>query len=259
MTDPTPEPALVVDLGDRAVDLGPGDVVTFGRDDSAEPGEVTAHLGLSPNPRLHAHAGVIEVAPDGWTLRNTGRWLHLGLIEIGGPNRADLAPGRALRVPYHRCRVEVSTGDEVVGFEATCPALGEHDPVAPLPSGATVGGLGLDRSAGYFRALVALCEPRLRDPASDALATTAEIARALNGSGAEPDRVTAKAVERRLAHVRRKLSLGAADPYGGSAAGLEARDAGRQLADLLLRTGTVTAADLELLEPEGGGGGEGRG
>ena len=56
------------------------------------------------------------------------------------------------------------------------------------------------------------------------------------------------AVERRLAHVRRKLGIGAADAYGGSAAGLEVRDAARVLADLVLRTGAVTADDLAWLE-----------
>jgi hypothetical protein len=70
--------------------------------------------------------------------------------------------------------------------------------------------------------------------------------------------VTAKAVERRLANVRRKLGIGAADAYGGSAAGLEVRDAARVLADLVLRTGTVTPADLALIEPGAGGPPDGR-
>ena len=56
-----------------------------------------------------------------------------------------------------------------------------------------------------------------------------------------------KGVERRLAHVRSKLAIGATDPYGGSAAGLEVRDAARVLADVVLRTGTVTLADLVLV------------
>ena len=48
--------------------------------------------------------------------------------------------------------------------------------------------------------------------------------------------------------MRRKLGIGAVDAYGGSAAGLEVRDAARVLADLVLRTGAVTAHDLARLE-----------
>jgi hypothetical protein len=247
---PTPDPpTLVLDHPTGRLGLRPGDALTFGRAAQDDPG----HLGLGANPRLHQHAGRIDVDGAGWVLTNAGRWLHLRVVEQGGPNHLDLAPGRAVRVPYARCRVEVTTGDETVGFDATCPVLattpGPAADAAPL-SGSTVGGLGLDREAGYFRALVALCSPRLRDPQSDEVAPVGEIVRLLNASGTEPERVTAKAVERRLAHVRRKLGVGAADPFGGSAAGLEVRDAARVLADLVLRTGAVVAADLALLEPD---------
>jgi hypothetical protein len=209
------------------------------------------HLGLSDNPRLHQRAGLVEVDGAGWVLTNTGRWLHLRVVEVGGPNRLDLQPGRAVRIPYPRCRVEVTTGDESVGFDAACPFLDRGtDVIEPALAGSTVQGLGLDHDAGYFRALVALCAPRLRDPQSDEVATVGEIVRLLNRSPAEPERVTAKAVERRLAHVRRKLGIGATDAYGGSAAGLEVRDAARVLADLVLRTGAVTAGDLARLDDD---------
>lgn len=228
---------------DADADAGPGAEVE-GEDAGEEP-----HLGLSTNPRLHQRAGLIEVDAAGWVLTNTGRWLHLRVVEQDGPNRLDLQPGRAARIPYPRCRVEVTTGDESVGFDADCPFLDRTtDPGQPALAGSTVQGLGLDREAGYFRAVVALCAPRLRDPQSDEIASVGQIVRALNASPAERERVTAKAVERRLAHVRRKLGIGAADAYGGSAAGLEVRDAARVLADLVLRTGAVTADDLAWLE-----------
>lgn len=248
---PMTRPGLLIvhDAGTTTVE--PGSSVTFGR--RTEPGVTPTdhpHLGLSPNPRLHAHAGTIAADDAGWTLANTGRWLHIRVSQVDGPNRSDLEPGRTLRVPWARTRVEVVTGDELVAFDVECAVLSDApgDSV-PALSGDTVGGLGLDRSAGYFRALVGLCEPRLRDPSSDAVATTAEIARALNRVGVERDRVTAKAVERRLAHVRSRLGIGGDDPHGISAAGLEVRDASRQLADLVLRTGTVTPDDLALLAP----------
>lgn len=119
-------------------------------------------------------------------------------------------------------------------------------PAAVGPAGSTVGGLGLDRDAGYFLAAIALCEPRLRDPSTSEVASVAQVARTLSRVG--PERVSVKAAERRLAHLRSRLGVGG-DALGGSAAGLEVRDAGRQLVDLLLRTGTVTVADLARLEP----------
>lgn len=246
MTDPA---ILTIETPTGRTELAAGHSLTFGRTEPAGTAADVPHLGLSANPRLHLHAGRVDVDGAGWVLTNVGRWLQVRVVEHGGPNRIDLQPGRVVRVPYARCGVEVATGDETVGFTAFCPvvpaalAFGAGGALA----GATVGGLGLDRNAGYFRAVVALCLPRLLDPQSDEVASVGEIVRLLNRSGAEAERVTPKGVERRLAHVRSKLAIGAADPYGGSAAGLEVRDAARLLADVLLRTGTVTPTDLALL------------
>lgn len=281
MTDPSlaDDPILTLSYPGGRRTLRPGDALAFGRSlapsssspspssppsadaDADARAEVEGdgageepHLGLSTNPRLHQRAGLVEVDAAGWVLTNTGRWLHLRVVEQDGPNRLDLQPGRAARIPYPWCRVEVTTGDESVGFDADCPFLDRTtDPGQPALAGSTVQGLGLDREAGYFRAVVALCAPRLRDPQSDEIASVGQIVRALNASPAERERVTAKAVERRLAHVRRKLGIGAADAYGGSAAGLEVRDAARVLADLVLRTGAVTADDLAWLDGAGDG------
>lgn len=253
----TDQPLVTIRHGGEAIDRKPGESVSFGRARTAE--DVVArdvpHLGLSENPRLHALAGRIDVDDLGWTVTNTGRWLHVRVAEVGTPNRFEVPPGRTVRVPYPDCRMEVTTGDETVGFDVCCPWLGREprdsrDAAVPLAlAGSTVTALGLDRSAGYFRALVALCAPRLRDPQSAEVATEGEIARTLNQLPEEVERVTVKAVERRLANVRRKVGLVASDPYGGSVAGLEIRDASQQLADLAIRTGAVTAADLDLIEP----------
>ena len=120
----------------------------------------------------------------------------------------------------------------------------------PGCAGDTQRGLGLDRSAGYFRALVALCEPRLRDPGSDAVASAGEIARRLTASGQEQGRVSQKAVERRLANVRQRLGIGAARTRSA------ARPPGWSCATRpacwwiwCCARGTVTRADLALLDP----------
>lgn len=228
--------------------LATGEEITFGRT-ATDDDPPCGHIGLSSNPRLHGRAGTVVADDAGWTLHNTGRWLHLRVTPTGSTDRTDVEPGRSLRVPWAEVRVEVVTGDEVVALTVTCPLLDDDDAVTPdLPAGDTVGGLGLDRRTGYFRAAVALCAPRLRDPSSDEVASVAEVALALTRSTAEPGRVTRKAAERRLAHLRSRVGIGGDDGAGVSAAGLEVRDAGRQLADLLIRTGTVTVTDLALLD-----------
>jgi len=243
------EPAITIHHHDGGeLRLRPGERLTFGREGGEDAVAGAVHVGLSPSPRLHAVAGAIEATDDGWVLENQGRWLHLRVSREDGPDHADVAPGRSLRVPWPSVRVEVATGDEVVGVRVDCPVLARATLRPPVPSGDTVGGLGLDRDAGYFRALVALCAPRLRDPASGEVATVAQVARTLSGLPTEPDRVSVKAVERRLAHVRSRVGVGGGDPDGVSAAGLEVRDASRRLVDLALRTGTVTAADLALID-----------
>lgn len=248
---------VTVRAAGTVVRLPPGQSATFGRDDVADPLSTGRHLALSANPRLHAQAGRVDVDELGWLLTNTGRWLRLLVTDAHTSTRVELVPGRVLRVPYARCRVEVTTGDEVLGLDIDCPWLARAGTVDDEPqlSGATVDALGLDRGTGYYRALVALCAPRLRDPHSTELSSVAEVTRLLNQSGREPQAVTVKAVERRLANLRRKVGLSVDAPYGGSAAGLEVRDAARQLAELALRTGAVTEADLDLLHPgpEAGG------
>lgn len=231
--------------------LRPGDAVTFGRNAAAQDPPSGRHVGLGADSALHAHAGTLAWADGGCVVTNTGRWLRLRLTEIGGPGRADLDPGRALRIPWRRTRVEIATGSTITGFEVDLGPL-EPSQVEPNTAGDTVAALDLDRTSGYFRALVALCEPRLRDPSTDEVATAARIALRLNALPDEPEKVTPKAVERRLAHARRRVGVGGTDPSGVSAAGLEVRDAGRQLADLALRTGTVTTGDLALLDPRRG-------
>lgn len=236
-----------------SVDLAPHEHLTFGRSDANATTQAGAgpHLELSADRALHAHAGTVEAGDGSWWVTNTGRWLRIRLAEVGGPGAAEVVPGRSLRVPWPRCRLEINTGTETIGFEVEVNAGSRPAPeaAAPLPSGETVGGLGLDRQAGYFRALVALCAPQLREPGCGRVATAAEIAQALNRLPAEPERVTAKAVERRLAHVRSRVGIGGSDADGVSAAGLEQRDAAASLVDLALRTGTVTQADLAVVTP----------
>src|SRR5688500_14022814 len=122
---PLPDHVVVtISAPGSMVHLRAGEAATFGRTVPVDdrPDEAV-HLGLTDNPRLHAHAGTVAADEVGWVLTNNGRWLHLRVTEQGGPNRLDLDPGRVVRIPYPRCRVEIATGDELLAFDVACPSL----------------------------------------------------------------------------------------------------------------------------------------
>ena len=254
---------LTIESSAGALVVPSGGSIGFGRAEvDRAPGDRPVELELAADPRLHRRCGTVTVDDAGWDLANEGRWLRLLVVGLDRTGLVHLAPGDRLRVPWHRTRVEVHVGGRTYGFEACHARLGldsdssdtstvarsSSDPLSagPVP-GATVAPVRVDRSAGYFRALVALCEPRLLDPSTGSPATDLEIARRLNQSGAEASRISGKTVERRLDLCRTRFGLKAAGP--GGAAGLERRDGRRALVEAALLTATVTPADLRLLEP----------
>lgn len=226
--------------------LAPGARLTFGR---GGPGvdEVVAD-----DPRLHRRCGTIVVTDTGWELTNDGRWLRLRVRSLDRSGSDDLLPGQSIVVPWDAARVELHAGpvrhDLVVRWVGARPQrapaaiVDDSDDRTSVP-------VRVDRETAYFRALVALCEPQLRDPTSIDVATDLEIARRLNRAGGEPRRVSGKTVERRLDACRTHFGLKASSDDGGGA-GLEVRDARRRLVELALLTGTVTVGDLALLAAE---------
>ena len=232
---------------DRAVHrLHPGDVRTFGR------GGAGVDYVIGDDDRLHRRAGTITVSESGWDLRNDGRWLLLRIVSAERFGLDVLEPGNSLHVPWKRARVEVVVGASTVGFSAEFRGQNpENDPRPPSFVGdgdpGTVTPTSIERTSGAFRALVALCEPRLRQPGTLEVATDLEIARRLNAQGDEQRRITGKTVERRLDYCRGRLDLKLRGP-GGSSIGSEQRNARRHLAEVALMTGTVTVDDLEVLD-----------
>ena len=238
---------LTVIANSLTFELEPGASIVFGR--GTDDDHVQLHL--SDDERLHRRAGRVRVIGGGCELTNSGRWLHLLVTSLDGAGRDDLAPGESRMIPWRRVRVDIPLGDVEVGFEmlrhgvaaaTVCdePAVdGQH----------TVQALRVNRAAGYFRALVALCEQRLLDPTVDELPSDAQIALRLNSLGLEERHVTAKAVERRLNYLRAALHL--RDDAGLTAGGPERHTSRQRLADVAMYTGTVQQADLCLLQPEG--------
>lgn len=221
-----------------------GDRLSFGRGDGVD-------LELGDDPRLHRRCGTVSVTEAGWELANDGAWLRLRVRGLDRPGSDSVLPGASIVVPWRFARIEIHTGslrhEMVARWSAPHPPA-ERRTVADDAGERTHVPVRIDREAAYFRALVALCEPQLRDPASSDVATDLQIARRLNRSGAELRRVGGKAVERRLDTCRGHFGLKAGGP-DGHGAGLEQRDGRRRLVELAILTGTVTSADLAVLDP----------
>lgn len=227
-------------------DLAQGQLLRFGRGTPNDGVELT----LSDDPRLHRQCGVVTVQDDGWTVFNTGGWLHLRLADLDGVGTDDLPPGSRRRVPWARAEVSVGLGMDRVGFSAEHRLHAGRAASLPemhqLAGRLTIDPFAIDRNTGYFRALVALCQPRLEDSRNREVPSDAQIAVRLNRAPSEPNHVSARGVGRRIAYLRSVLGLSERDELGSSA-GLERRGARAELIDLALEAGVVTVTDLVLL------------
>lgn len=209
-------------------------------------------MALSDDPRVHRRCGTITVTDSGWTVANDGAWLRLRVRGLDRPGSDSVLPGASIAVPWTHARIEIHTGADRHDLTACWSAVETSPgrrPVLDDTGERTHVPVRVDRETAYFRALVALCEPQLRDPGSSHVATDLEIARRLNRSGAELRRVGGKTVERRLDACRGHFGLKSVGP-DGHGAGLEQRDGRRRLVELAILTGTVTPDDLAVLGPE---------
>lgn len=204
-------------------------------------------LPLSDDRRLHRHTADLVVVDGALRLVNRGTRNSLIVHDLARVGALVVDPGHTVQLPWHSCRIDIDLGDHVESIRLDAEAGETVYLESALVAGGeqTVRPVQLSRSAGYFTALVVICEPRLLDPTSMAIPTDAQIAARINLAGIEPSRITAKTVEKRLEYCRVKLGLRAAPDHAG--AGSEDRGARRRLVELVLLNRLVTADDLALL------------
>lgn len=224
--------------------LGPGDGVTVGRGSREHRVDVVLrHPGV---PRVAAR---IEASADFWLVTNHAREVtFVAENPEGGGEFVRVTPGRSRApIPFEFTRLSIPVEGGTVDLLVFAP---EHDHGAAVVPGdgsdATIRGFSLDESAKYFRVLVALCEPRLRDPASTVLPSVQAIADRLSGDGAE-DAMSRSAVGFHLEYLARyKLHVYEREDAEGPDARLDQRR--HALAATALRFGLVTPEHLRLLE-----------
>lgn len=226
--------------------LGPGDAVDFGR---GLPGGGGVAITLT-DPGISRRAGQLEAAGDYWRLSNFSRGVSYAVENLEGAGEyLTVAPGRlGAPVPFEFSRVVLPALNGTASFKVFAPQhayLGERS--ADGIGEQTVHPFALDPTAKYFLVLVALCEPRLRDPSGSSLPGVGEIVERLRPLRSCRD-LTRSAVNYHidyLAFAKLRLDLGegpAAPGDGGRTGAKRAR-----LASVALRFGLVREEHLALL------------
>jgi hypothetical protein len=154
--------------------LAPGQAMTFGRGSSVRP--VDLHL---PHAEVSRLAGQINAVDDHWTLSNLSRDLTY-VVENpeGGGEHIKVAPrriGAAIPFELSRLVLPVSAGRAELLVYAPQHVYADPADLSGIDGQVTTSGFSLDETAKYFTILVALCEPRLRDPSSSAVPTVTEV------------------------------------------------------------------------------------
>ncbi|GAA2213607.1 FHA domain-containing protein [Nonomuraea monospora] len=153
-------------------ELAPGEQVSFGRGTPGSPVDL-----VLDDPAVSRRAGRIAAVGDYWLLTNlsTSKTYVVENPE-GGGEFVKVPPGRmGAPIPFEFSRVSLPAVDGTVSFLVFAP---QH---IHVPPGNADGGpvtqvaYPLDQNAKYFRILVALCEPRLRDPSTSRIPTIPEI------------------------------------------------------------------------------------
>ncbi|MDJ1136330.1 serine/threonine protein kinase [Streptomyces iconiensis] len=227
----------------RLLRLGPGETADFGRGEAGSPVEVALN-----DPGVSRHAGQITAAEDYWRLSNySGHVTYVVENMEGAGEHIKVAPGRlGAPVPFEFSRVVLPSTEGGAHFKVFAPEHSYLERGAGERGGEpTQSPFALDQTAKYFLVLLALCEPRLRDPSSGAVPGVAEVLERLRGVEGCQD-LTRSAVNYHidyLAAVKLRLRDDAVDRPAGTS-GKRA-----ELAALALRFDLVREEHLALLRP----------
>ncbi|NUR83421.1 MAG: serine/threonine protein kinase [Nonomuraea sp.] len=213
------------------VELDAGRSITFGR-------SVSADIRLTDDLGLSRMAGIITAVGDHWTISNTSsRSTYVVENPEGGGEFVKVAPGEA-RVPigYGFARVVLPALTGRVSFLVWAPRdTAKREPLRPPVDTKSV--YNLDESKKYFLILVALCEPRLRDPASAVIPSVPSILKRLR----DPE-LTRFAINHHINYLATEKLKVRGDPAEGKADWQRAA-----VVNLALRFDLVTQEHLAML------------
>lgn len=230
----TPERLHVDFVGDLR-DLGPDEVLTFGRE---------ADLTLDEdNQYLHRLLGRIEHRQGVWWLINTGSRVPLVVQDLTSRSQVTLAPGREMAMTFPNAAVQFQAGRSNYEFEVSIGVendslLADLDDLAE--DGATIGIGDLPLTEDQRRLIVVLAEATLRS-------SSVEINLPTNRAAAHRLGWTITRFNRKLDNVCERLSKAGVSGLRGGVGAL-ATDRRTTLVDHAIQSGLVTVDHLELLE-----------
>lgn len=239
----------MIDHGDEVRLLGAGESLTLGRGPNSPLTGAPVDLVVDDHPSLHRHAATVSAETEGWSVTAAGR-LRVGVIDPesggrlwamsgSGPLRVGLAAATIELEPAPGHIIEISIRDQ--RSRGTAYLSSPPVDLADVPSDPTAVAR-IDEQAGYFRALVLLCEPLLGTGPAQGLPTDQQIAVRLNQTGLEARRQTVRSVEHRLAYARQRLGLAA------DGAGSEVTGAREKLARFAITSGAIRREHLHALQ-----------
>jgi hypothetical protein len=211
----------------------PGHRFTFGR---------AGDLEVDDNRHLHRTLGVFEHADGLWWLHNAGSALTIDVTDRNSPSRLTLAPGATMAVMFEESALRFQAGSTSyeIGVEVDVKA-----PEPTLAPGNDDGGTktvtlaDVEFTNDQLRCVVALSEPRLRDPSSTVVPTNREAAARLGWKLTR--------FNRKLDNVCAKLaSSGVSGLHGNT--GTLATNRRQRLVEFSISSGIVTPQDVTLLD-----------
>ncbi|MCP5026720.1 MAG: hypothetical protein GY929_10605 [Actinomycetia bacterium] len=227
---------LRVEFVGEEIIVPPDAQLTFGR---------SADLVIDDNPYLHRVLGRFSVIRGMWWLTNTGRSIALAATDMSGSSYSRIAPGSGLAMTFPEASVRFEAGAARYEIEVFLPALdcdAEPEPEVFVDDGArpTVTASQVPLTPEQLELLVALAEPRLREPGSQAvLPTNKAVSVRLAWSRSK--------FNRKLDALCAKLARAGVTGLHGSAGEL-ARDRRLRLVEHAITTGMVNPEDLTILD-----------
>ena len=225
---------LIVEFLGEEYPVGREQAFSFGR---------AADLVVDDNRHLHRRLGQFDFADGMWWLHNVGSAVTIEVLDRNSPSRLTLAPGATMALVFEEAALRFQAG-------ATSYELTVDVPLSPPPvelaiqgDGApTVTGAELSFTPDQLRCVLALAEPRLRDPSVVEIPTNRAAAARLGWKLTK--------FNRKLDNVCTKVGRAGVSGLHGAAGALATRRRER-LVEFAVAAGLVSAEDLALLDGPG--------
>ncbi len=205
----------------------------------------SADLDVDDNRHLHRRLGLFDYADGMWWLHNVGSAVTIEVVDRNSPSRLTLAPGATMALVFEEAALRFQAGATSYELNVDVPLTPPRVVVMADGEGTpTVTGAELSFTPDQLRCMVALAEPRLRDPSVVDLPTNRAAAASLGWKLTK--------FNRKLDNVCTKVgNAGVSGLHGG--AGALATKRRERLVDFALSANLVTVDDLNLLDgqPQG--------